>query len=101
MEVDRTGRPIAIRKVPSTEKEIRKFICHRNPFNHMTVAFRRSIVSDLGGYPDIFLKEDYALWACMLSRGVKMTNLEYILVNATAGSEMYRRRGGANMYDQR
>jgi glycosyltransferase involved in cell wall biosynthesis len=94
MEVDKTGKSIAIRSVPTSQDEIRRFISKRNPFNHMTVAYRRSAVTDLGGYPDIFLKEDYALWASMLSNGAKMINLDDVLVNATAGSEMYKRRGG-------
>jgi glycosyltransferase involved in cell wall biosynthesis len=93
-EVDRSGNAIAIRSVPTSQDDIKRFITKRNPFNHMTVAYRRSTVVNLGGYPDIFLKEDYALWASMVSRGVKMTNLDEILVHATAGVDMYKRRGG-------
>jgi len=93
-EVDISGKSIAIRSVPTSQDDIRRFISKRNPFNHMTVAYRRSAVTDLGGYPDIFLKEDYALWASMLANGAKMINLNEVLVNATAGSEMYKRRGG-------
>lgn len=94
MEVDTTGNPIAVRCVPISQDQIRGYISKRNPFNHMTVAYRRSVVVEVGGYPDIFLKEDYALWASMLSNGASMINLDEVLVRATAGSEMYKRRGG-------
>lgn len=93
-EINQLGEPIAIRNTPISQEEIRRFISKRNPFNHMSVAYRRSTVIDSGGYPDIFLKEDYALWASMLSKGARMINLGEVLVHATAGVEMYKRRGG-------
>jgi glycosyltransferase involved in cell wall biosynthesis len=93
-EIDRIGNSLAIRTVPTSQNQIRQLMSKRCPFNHMTVAYRRSVVVELGGYPDIFLKEDYALWALMFSSGAKMTNIDEILVNATAGPDMYKRRGG-------
>jgi glycosyltransferase involved in cell wall biosynthesis len=94
MEVSKDGKPIAIRRLPTSRNSIIKTISRRNPFNHMTVAFRRSAVLHAGGYPDIFLKEDYALWASMLNKGAKVINIDEVLVHATAGPDMYRRRGG-------
>lgn len=94
MEIDKARKAIAIRSLPRSEDEIRRFVSKRNPFNHMTVAFRRSVVLDVGGYPEIFLKEDYALWASLLSNGAKAINLDEVLVHATAGPDMYKRRGG-------
>lgn len=94
MEVDKAGKSIAIRTVPTSQDEIRRFMSKRNPFNHMTVAFQLSAVVKLGGYPDINLKEDYALWVLMLSSGAKMININEILVHATTGRDMYKRRGG-------
>lgn len=92
VEVDRDGNEIALRVPPRSELDIRCFLPKRNPFNHMTVAFRRSAVGD--GYPDIHLKEDYALWATMIAGGTKAINMSDVLVRATAGRDMYRRRGG-------
>jgi hypothetical protein len=66
----------------------------RNPFNHMTVAYKTRAVMAVGGYPALHLREDYGLWALLLQRGVTCANLPDVLVHATAGSEMYRRRGG-------
>lgn len=93
-EVDKSGQFVAIRSCPSTETEILQFIRKRSPFNHMSVAFRTEIVRAAGGYPFIHLKEDYALWASLVSRGAKSCNLESMLVDATAGTEMFQRRGG-------
>ena len=66
----------------------------RNPFNHMTVCFRRDFIRAIGGYPAIALKEDYALWAKAIARGARVANLPQVLVRARAGSELVLRRGG-------
>jgi glycosyltransferase involved in cell wall biosynthesis len=85
-----TGR----RLVPCDEEEIRRFLRRRNPFNHMTVCFRRDFIRGIGGYPHIPLKEDYALWAKAIARGARVANLPQVLVRARAGSELAARRGG-------
>jgi glycosyltransferase involved in cell wall biosynthesis len=94
LEVTPQGFPVAVRRLPLEADEIRRFARKRNPFNHMTVAFRREVAQACGGYPAVHLKEDYALWALMLSRGARVANLHDVLVHATAGRAMYRRRGG-------
>lgn len=93
-EVDKAGAEVAYRSCPLTENEIRHFVRKRNPFNHMTVGFRTAAVSEAGGYPSIHLKEDYALWATLLANGCRICNLGAVLVDATAGTEMFQRRGG-------
>lgn len=93
-EVDRRGNVLAIRSVPVQEVDIKKFLMRRNPFNHMTVAFRTELVRKCGGYPDIYLKEDYSLWALMIRDGARTINSPRILVEATTGVDMYTRRGG-------
>jgi len=85
-----TGR----RLVPCEEGAIRNFLRRRNPFNHMTVCFRRQFIEQIGGYPDIPLKEDYALWIKAIARGARVANLPQVLVRARAGREMIARRGG-------
>lgn len=94
LELERDGSPVAIRQMPSQHDDILRFIRRRNPFNHMTVACRRSLVEVCGGYPDIYCREDYALWAKMVKAGARCENLPEVLVHATAGKDMYRRRGG-------
>jgi hypothetical protein len=48
----------------------------------------------IGGYPDLYLKEDYGLWASLIADGARCHNLAEVLVRATTGKAMYRRRGG-------
>lgn len=94
LEIDENGRPLARKVPPLTCEEIRRFARRRNPFNHMTVFFRADIIRNLGGYPNIKLKEDYALWCKCIAAGISMANTDKILVVATAGLSMYKRRGG-------
>jgi hypothetical protein len=82
--------------VPQGQNAIITMLKYKNPFNHMSVAFKTKFVKECGGYPDISLKEDYALWANMISRGAKVKNLNLFLVNANTGSHMYGRRSGIN-----
>lgn len=94
VEMDRDGKILALRRTPLNHLDIVQYAKHRNPFNHMTVAYRCSLVRRCGGYPDVHLKEDYALWASMLHEGATTLNLADVLVHATAGHDLYRRRGG-------
>jgi len=93
-EIDSAGMPLALRKPPLSEDEIRRFARWRSPFNHMTVAFRTDAVRRVGGYPEIYLREDYSLWAKLLARGARVCNLPDVLVDASAGNAMLKRRGG-------
>ena len=94
-EIDgKTRKPVAIRKVPVTDTEIKNFIKTRSPFNHMTVIYKKSAVLDTGNYQPFHLMEDYYLWARMAAKGYKMANLPDILLNARVDAAMYGRRGG-------
>jgi glycosyltransferase involved in cell wall biosynthesis len=94
LEVEKDGSPVAIRLLPESKEKIIRFARRRNPFNHMSVAYRTDFVKKCGGYPDIYLKEDYGLWATMIKQGANVINLPDVLVHVTAGKEMYKRRGG-------
>jgi glycosyltransferase involved in cell wall biosynthesis len=93
-EVDVDGTPLAVRRTPESHAEILRYSAIRNPFNHMTVAYRTEFALKCGAYPNIHLKEDYALWAQMLCSGAHARNLPEILVFATAHKGIYHRRGG-------
>ncbi len=93
-EVNLDGTHMSIRSVPTSMHNILKLISYRNPFNHMTVGFLTDKVVEVGGYPNIYLKEDYALWARLISNGSMVCNLENILVDANTGDALFRRRGG-------
>jgi len=87
-------QPTRSRQVPCTHPEIRRFAMRRNPFNHMTVCYRKSLVDSAGGYPGILWMEDYALWLTLMAAGARMANLPQVLVLARVGNGMVARRGG-------
>jgi len=98
-EIDgKTLQPVAIREVPCTDTEIKKFIKTRCPFNHMTVMYKKSAVLDVGNYQPFHLMEDYYLWARMVATGYEMANLPEILLNARVDAAMYGRRGGLKYF---
>jgi glycosyltransferase involved in cell wall biosynthesis len=94
LEVDDSGNRLGVREVPIGAENIKIFARRRNPFNHMSVAFRKKDVLAVGGYPNMYLREDYALWCRMINKGFACENIPNILVLATAGVGMYSRRGG-------
>ena len=94
VEVDKDGNVLGIRRTALTHHEIVQFAKYRNPFNHMAVAYKSDLARECGGYPQIHLKEDYGLWALMISKGARLANSSEVLVKATAGRDMYKRRGG-------
>lgn len=93
-ECEPDGRFIAQKSVPLDEISIKKYMLRRNPFNHMSVVFKTKAALSVGGYPNIYLKEDYAMWIQMICNGSVSRNISLSLVFATTGSQMYRRRGG-------
>jgi glycosyltransferase involved in cell wall biosynthesis len=94
LECEPTGKQICSRLVPELHNSIVKFMKFRSPMNHMTVCYKKNAVISAGGYPNIYLKEDYGLWALLASKGFIFGNLNKILVHATTGPEMFKRRSG-------
>nr|WP_246601415.1 glycosyltransferase [Enterococcus alishanensis] len=96
-----TGDPsnvIGKRVVPETNKDIRQFSKKRNPFNHMTVMFKKSDVLAVGNYQALNGFEDYYLWVRLLKAGYQGMNIKESLVYARGGEDMYARRGGMNYF---
>lgn len=85
---------VGIKDVPLDLEAIKKFALVRNPFNHMTVAYKKSIIEQVGGYQHHLYMEDYNLWLRVISKGYKVSNLPDVLVNVRAGNAMYARRKG-------
>ena len=82
------------RNVPLTQDEILKFCKKRNPFNHVTVMFKKQAVQNVGDYQHMPYFEDYWLWARMVKAGYKTKNIDAVLVKVRAGQDMIARRGG-------
>ncbi len=61
----------------------------------MTVWYRAELAQASSvAIPNVYLKEDYALWARMIQEGARCQNLPEVLVTAATGEDLYRRRGG-------
>ncbi|MDK4563596.1 glycosyltransferase family 2 protein [Kingella kingae] len=82
------------RRVPESHQQIQQFSQKRNPFNHMTIAYRKSAVQQAGGYQHHWFMEDYNLWLRMLAQNVQAANLPDVLVYARTGTNMVQRRRG-------
>lgn len=87
----------SIRKVPLSHKEIISESKKRNPFNHMTVMFKKENIISCGGYKHMPFYEDYYLWNRLINDGAQTENLEEILVLARVNNGMIERRSGLNM----
>ena len=82
-------------RIPPLDPEwIRSAVRFRDPFNHPTVVYRRSMVQKVGGYQDLPLMEDYLLFARMLAEGAVPANVAEPLVYYRIGTGAYARRGG-------
>ena len=88
------GDTNVVKKVPLNYEDIKTYLKKRNPFNHMTVMFKKSVIKDCGNYEDCYLNEDYYLWAKVISKGYYAINLPEILIYMRIGNGMYQRRGG-------
>lgn len=72
----------------------------RNPFNHMSVAFRKSFIEKVGGYEDVPGYEDYFLWLKLLAADFPCYNLPEVLVDARVGNNLMARRRGVDLFQK-
>ena len=82
------------RKMPLSDDEIKRFAKKRNPFNHVSVMYKKASVIDAGGYLDFLGFEDYYLWVRMILNEAICQNIDDNLVYVRTGSKMFKRRGG-------
>ena len=83
---------------PTGPDRIQRYARLADPFNHPTVVYRRQAVLAAGGYGDLPLMEDYALFARMLGNGARVINVAEPLVFYRVGSTAFKRRGGARLF---
>jgi len=95
LEFDHTPNDLSVIKtVPTTHEDIKKFAQKRCPFNHMTVAYKKSVITELGGYQHHLFMEDYNLWLRVIGEGYKVANLPDVILYARVGNGMHARRKG-------
>ncbi len=83
---------VSSRIVPSDHEAIVKFSKRRNPFNHPTVMYRKSVVLSNGGYGDYRRNQDLDLFVRMLNNGSKSKNINQSLVLFRANKDNFKRR---------
>lgn len=97
-EFDSVGRVSFTRTPPSGEEAIAAAARFRDPFNHPTVVYRKSVVVAAGGYRDLPLMEDYWLFARMIAAGARVENVPEPLVMYRVDAGAYSRRGGSRLF---
>lgn len=83
-----------VKAVPTDHDDIVKYAQKRCPFNHMTVAYKKSVIESLGGYKHHLFMEDYNLWLRVISANYRVGNHPDILLYARVGNGMHARRKG-------
>lgn len=99
-DFDDTGKFYKIKKLPEWHADLVEYNKYRNPLNHMTVMFRKSVIMDAGNYQHFPFLEDYELWNRVLAKGGILHNLQETLVYMRTNDGFYKRRGGAAYFRQ-
>jgi glycosyltransferase involved in cell wall biosynthesis len=92
-----TDHIVGQRVPPVGAGQIQRYARMHDPFNHPTVVYRRSAVLAAGGYGDLPLMEDYALFARMLGNDARAVNVPEPLVYYRVGVSAFKRRGGTGL----
>ena len=92
-----TGETVGQRVPPTDPAQIQRYARMHDPFNHPTVVYRKTAVLAAGGYGDLPLMEDYALFARMLMGGARAVNVPEPLVFYRVGEAAFKRRGGREL----
>lgn len=83
---------LSVRTCPA--QVMREHVRFRNPFNHMTVMFRKSAIIKAGSYRPLEGFEDWYLWLRLFAAGALLRNEETVLVYARTDSAFLSRRSG-------
>jgi glycosyltransferase involved in cell wall biosynthesis len=88
-----------VRTLPAGGKALLDFARARSPLHHPSVAFRKSVVQGVGGYPEHGGRyEDYLLWERLILAGARLRNVPEPLVLYRVDAGAYQRRGGWAMF---
>jgi glycosyltransferase involved in cell wall biosynthesis len=91
--------PGQVRTLPAGGRELLDFARVQSPLHHPSVAFRKSAVQRVGGYPEHSGRfEDYLLWERLILTGARLHNVAEPLVLYRVDAGAYQRRGGWAMF---
>lgn len=95
------SKPLRLKPVVSGHERIVKQLAIRNPINHPSACIRKTSLIEIGGYPNLYLLEDYFLWAKMINANARFHNLEEALISYRFDdSTLVRRRGRQNFNNE-
>lgn len=93
-EINETGRVVGSRRLPVSDKAIKRMLPKRCSLNHPTVVIRFDVFKTGFRYNEHLLNtQDYFLWAELASAGFKFTNLTNALLKFRRVDDFYKRRG--------
>jgi len=92
---DDMSRCEGVRVVPTNIGDIKRYSRFRTPINHPTIAFRKSSVKKIGGYPeDVGRFEDWGLCLSLLKNDFSIVNVADFVLKVRGGGGMMSRRSG-------
>ena len=83
------------KKLPLYHQDIINYSKMKNPFNHMSVIFKKESIKNVGGYRHHLYMEDYNLWLRLLHGGFLTANLNESLLDVRVGNSMIEKRKGS------
>jgi hypothetical protein len=98
-EIDSEGNKLGVRTYPKRRK-VKSYIRYACPIAHPTVAFRRSALNILGGYPLSGLNEDIQMWFLALQKGIEIDNLDEPVLLYQVNQGFYSRRSHTKAFDE-
>ena len=87
------GLESSIRMLPVVNSKIVKFARRRSPLRHSATIFRRSVILEIGSYPNFRNCQDYALWTLLINNGYKLSNIPEVLLRMRMNKAIADRRG--------
>lgn len=90
-EINLDEKKYGIRTYPK-RSEVRNYIRYASPLAHPSVAFRKSALNILGGYPLSGLNEDIQMWFSALEKGIEIDNLDEPILLFQVNHGFYNRR---------
>lgn len=92
---------VGCRHVPTDDEHIKIMAKRRNPISHPVVMFKKSVVLNVGGYPEFRKSQDYALWSKLIVKGARFANMPKVLLRMRAGTGLMHRRGWRYLMHER
>lgn len=89
---DDPDKVVSLKQMPYTHEQIYKFGKRRNPFNHSSVMYKKSVIMELGGYANLRRSQDIELWARVLYAGNKCLNIDKPLIKFRCGGSRVQRK---------